>query len=131
MSYNPPAAALFKKGAHHLRILVVEDEEVLAQALVEVLKEEFYAVDFAGDGETALELARSRSAHQELQLRRERARIGQQLQDNVLQRIFSAGLRLEALQGSAEDPVVQDRLREVTADLDATIREIRAVLTAG
>ncbi|GAA1854127.1 GAF domain-containing protein [Microlunatus capsulatus] len=87
--------------------------------------------DFARQAALALELARSRSAHQELQLRRERARIGQQLQDNVLQRIFSAGLRLEALQGSAEDPVVQDRLREVTADLDATIREIRAVLTAG
>jgi two-component system copper resistance phosphate regulon response regulator CusR len=57
LSYNPPSAALFKKGAHHLRILVVEDEEVLAQALVEVLEEEFYAVDLAGDGETASELA--------------------------------------------------------------------------
>jgi DNA-binding response OmpR family regulator len=40
-----------------LRILVVEDEDVLAQALVEVLEEEFYAVDRAGDGETASELA--------------------------------------------------------------------------
>jgi DNA-binding response OmpR family regulator len=40
-----------------LRILVVEDEDVLAQALVEVLEDEFYAVDRAGDGETASELA--------------------------------------------------------------------------
>jgi DNA-binding response OmpR family regulator len=40
-----------------LRILVVEDEEVLAQALVEVLERDFYAVDHAGDGETAAELA--------------------------------------------------------------------------
>jgi DNA-binding response OmpR family regulator len=40
-----------------VRILVVEDEDVLAQALVEVLEEEFYAVDLAGDGETASELA--------------------------------------------------------------------------
>ena len=40
-----------------MRILVVEDEEVLAQALVEVLEEEFYAVDLAPDGETASELA--------------------------------------------------------------------------
>jgi DNA-binding response OmpR family regulator len=40
-----------------VRILVVEDEDVLAQALVEVLEEEFYAVDRAGDGETASELA--------------------------------------------------------------------------
>lgn len=40
-----------------MRILVVEDEDVLAQALVEVLEDEFYAVDRAGDGETASELA--------------------------------------------------------------------------
>jgi DNA-binding response OmpR family regulator len=40
-----------------LRILVVEDEEVLAQALVEVLEREHYAVDHAADGETAGELA--------------------------------------------------------------------------
>ena len=40
-----------------MRILVVEDEEVLAQALVEALQGEFYAVDLAGDGEAASELA--------------------------------------------------------------------------
>lgn len=39
-----------------MRILVVEDEEVLAQALVEALEGEFYAVDRAGDGETASEM---------------------------------------------------------------------------
>ena len=39
-----------------MRILVVEDEEVLAQALVEALQGEFYAVDLAGDGETASEM---------------------------------------------------------------------------
>jgi len=40
-----------------LRILVVEDEPVLAQALVEVLEGECYAVDLAGDGESASEMA--------------------------------------------------------------------------
>ena len=40
-----------------MRILVIEDEEVLAQALVEALQGEFYAVDLAGDGETASEMA--------------------------------------------------------------------------
>jgi DNA-binding response OmpR family regulator len=40
-----------------LRILVVEDEQVLAQALVEALEGEFYAVDLAPDGQTASELA--------------------------------------------------------------------------
>ena len=40
-----------------MRILVVEDEPVLAQALVEVLEGECYAVDLAGDGEGASEMA--------------------------------------------------------------------------
>jgi DNA-binding response OmpR family regulator len=40
-----------------LRILVVEDEAVLAQALAEALEGEFYAVDLAPDGQTASELA--------------------------------------------------------------------------
>lgn len=40
-----------------MRILVIEDEPVLAQALVEALEGECYAVDQANDGETASELA--------------------------------------------------------------------------
>jgi two-component system OmpR family response regulator len=40
-----------------VRILVVEDEPVLAQALAEVLEGECYAVDLAGDGESASEMA--------------------------------------------------------------------------
>ena len=39
-----------------MRILVVEDEAVLADALVEVLEDEAYAVDLAPDGATASEL---------------------------------------------------------------------------
>jgi DNA-binding response OmpR family regulator len=39
-----------------MRILVVEDEEVLAKALVEALEGEYYAVDLARDGRTAAEL---------------------------------------------------------------------------
>ncbi len=40
-----------------MRILVVEDEEVLAEVIHEVLADASYAVDMAGDGEMASELA--------------------------------------------------------------------------
>jgi two-component system, OmpR family, copper resistance phosphate regulon response regulator CusR len=40
-----------------MRILVVEDEEVLAEALVEALQQDCYAVDLAPDGAAAGELA--------------------------------------------------------------------------
>jgi len=39
-----------------MRILVVEDEETLADAVVEALEDESYAVDLAADGDTADEL---------------------------------------------------------------------------
>ncbi len=39
-----------------MRVLVVEDEESLAEALVEALEYEAYAVDLAADGETADEM---------------------------------------------------------------------------
>jgi len=39
-----------------MRILVVEDEEALAEAVVDLLRDESYAVDLAVDGETASEL---------------------------------------------------------------------------
>lgn len=44
-------------GGAGLRILIVEDEEVLSQALAELLESEYYAVDLAADGRTAEELA--------------------------------------------------------------------------
>lgn len=40
-----------------VRILVVEDDRVLADGLVEALEDEFYSVDLAMDGESASELA--------------------------------------------------------------------------
>lgn len=40
-----------------MRILVVEDEDVLAEAVVEALQDQSYAVDRAADGATAAELA--------------------------------------------------------------------------
>ena len=40
-----------------MRLLVVEDEESLAEALVDALEDEHYAVDLATDGATADELA--------------------------------------------------------------------------
>src|SRR5512136_1149583 len=42
------------------RVLVVEDDRDMREALVEVLRLESYLVDAAGDGSQALELARRR-----------------------------------------------------------------------
>jgi DNA-binding response OmpR family regulator len=53
-------AATIEPGLHpvseeHMRVLVVEDEPVLADAIAEWLRRESFAVDTAYDGETALD----------------------------------------------------------------------------
>ena len=40
---------------HKVRVLVVEDEELLASAIAEGLRQEAFAVDVVHDGEAALE----------------------------------------------------------------------------
>src|SRR5919108_39602 len=51
--------APLRGGGHHgaVRVLVVEDEEVLADAIARGLRREGMAVDIAGDGAVALEKA--------------------------------------------------------------------------
>jgi response regulator NasT len=45
------------------RVLIVEDEEMLATTLKDMLSDEGYSVDVASDGETALEKAREMKPH--------------------------------------------------------------------
>jgi DNA-binding response OmpR family regulator len=51
--------AALHRGGHHgaVRVLIVEDEEVLAEAIARGLRREGMAVDVAGDGGVALEKA--------------------------------------------------------------------------
>jgi PAS domain S-box-containing protein len=70
-----------------------------------------------------------RDAEQVLALADDRERIARDLHDTVIQRLFGAGLQLQAVRGSTE-PRVRDRLDTVIADLDETIKELRAAIFA-
>ena len=50
-------AASGPRGTEAMKILIMEDEPRLAQALVELLRDEAYAVDHAPNGTAAEELA--------------------------------------------------------------------------
>ena len=73
----------------------------------------------------ALGLARARERREEQLLSTDRDRIARDLHDLVIQRLFGAGLSMQSLRRYIPDAVAQDRISTVTAELDATIHELR------
>lgn len=64
----------------------------------------------------------------ELQVIEERERIGRDLHDHVIQRIFAAGLGLQVARSTAGDEPVRERLDAVIGELDRTIADIRTTI---
>ncbi len=83
------------------------------------------AEGFAGQAALALELAESRREQQQLAVMEDRARIARDLHDHVVQKLFAAGLTLQATMGAVRDPAVRSRLEDTIGQLDDAIRSIR------
>jgi signal transduction histidine kinase len=79
---------------------------------------------FARQAALAIELARSRGDRERIHLLEDRERIGRNLHDTVVQRLFAVGMLLQA---SMADGARIDGSRVVTAidEVDATIKDIR------
>jgi len=60
----------------------------------------------------------------------DRERIGRDLHDTVIQRLFATGLALEGLSSRIEEPEIRRRLSAAVDELDETIREVRAAIFA-
>lgn len=58
----------------------------------------------------------------------DRERIARDLHDMVIQRLFAAGMNLQAVQATAQPPMVADRIAATINELDDTIRELRAAI---
>lgn len=110
-------------------------EGVLALAWHPGEVEAFHAVDaalpaaFAEQAGLALQVARHRDDQQKLAVLEDRDRIGRDLHDLVIQRLFAIGLGLQGA-GRRADPEVAQRLDTAVDDLDATIRDIRRSIFA-
>jgi len=70
---------------------------------------------------------RQESASQMAMLQ-DRERIARDLHDMVIQRLFAAGMNLQAVQASAQPQMVADRIASTIIELDDTIRELRAAI---
>ncbi|MSZ76942.1 MAG: GAF domain-containing protein, partial [Actinobacteria bacterium] len=111
-------------------------EGVLALAWTPERSDYFHAVDaglpasFAEQAALALHLARAREDQQRLAVFEDRDRIGRDLHDLVIQRLFAVGLGLQGASRLAGEPEVTRRVEQAVDDLDATIQDIRRTIFA-
>jgi signal transduction histidine kinase len=87
---------------------------------------------FANHASVMLEYSRAKAELDRLVLVEERERIGRDLHDSVIQRLFATGLELQALASRYErqDEALADRLLAAADGLDETITQIRATIFA-
>ena len=83
------------------------------------------AAGFANHAAVAVELAEARAEKQRAAMHDERERIAADLHDHVIQRLFAAGLSLQALASTLGPGRAADRILATVADLDDTISQIR------
>jgi signal transduction histidine kinase len=85
---------------------------------------------FADHAAVALTLAVSREQARELSVIVDRERIAHDLHDQVIQRLFAAGMDLQGTVARSRSSEVTDRLNRTIDDLQATIDEIRTTIFA-
>lgn len=80
---------------------------------------------FATQAALALELADKQRQQRMLDLLADRDRIAGDLHDHVIQRLFAAGMSLQAIVGRISDTEARTRVTNVVVQLDETMRDIR------
>lgn len=83
------------------------------------------ATAFANHAALALELADARADQMRIELLEDRDRIARELHDQVIQRLFAAGMTLQGVAAGLEPGECADRIEGVLGDLDDTIAAIR------
>ena len=83
---------------------------------------------FAEQVGLALQVARARRSEQRLAVFEDRDRIGRDLHDLVIQRLFATGLQLQGMAKLVDQPQVAARLEQSVDDLDDTIKDIRRTI---
>ncbi|TMS00310.1 GAF domain-containing sensor histidine kinase [Nonomuraea basaltis] len=85
---------------------------------------------FAGHAAIALELAEARRDAEHLQLLEDRDRIGRDLHDMIIQRLFATAMTLMSTIRLVEHPEAANRIKHAVDELDDTIRQIRSTIFA-
>lgn len=79
---------------------------------------------------TIRDVSERREALVRIELMNERERIAHDLHDTVIQRLFGAGMSLQVLVGSHDDPDLRDRVNSVIDEIDESIHVLRSAIFA-
>jgi signal transduction histidine kinase len=93
-------------------------------------EDERFAVALASAAGVAIENARLMQRTEEVAVLEERERIGRDLHDKVIQRLFATGMTLQTMLPVTGREDVNDRINDAVDELDVTIREIRSTIFA-
>jgi signal transduction histidine kinase len=131
--WSPDAAVTATPGRAVLAPLVSGDSVsgvllIATRHEASTVEEDDLFASFANQAALALDLARAHEDREALVVYEDRERIARDLHDLVIQRLFATGMQLQGACRLAVRPEVRQRLTEAVADLDATIREIRATI---
>lgn len=85
---------------------------------------------FAGQAALALAFGEAQGLHERMAVTDDRERIARDLHDLVIQRVFAAGLTLQATAAMLEPGQIQERVTGVVDQLDDTIAELRTTIFA-
>ena len=97
-------------------------------------EDHYYSLDaplvaaFAEQAALAMQLSKAREDQHRLAVFEDRDRIGRDLHDLVIQRLFAVGLGLQGATRMVDRPEVAARLDQAVDDLDATIKDIRRAI---
>jgi signal transduction histidine kinase len=86
------------------------------------------AMTFAAQAGIVLELAERRQDAERLLIYEDRDRIARDLHDQVIQRLYASGMKLQGTLPLITRPLAGERVNSVVDDLDQTITDIRAVI---
>lgn len=97
-------------------------------------EDRYYSLDgqlvatYAEQAALSLQLAEAREEQRRLAVFEDRDRIGRDLHDLVIQRLFAIGLALQGATRLVQRPEVAERIEQAVDELDSTIKDIRRAI---
>jgi signal transduction histidine kinase len=121
-----PCIAIPLRGAHTDSAVIIAARKAGAAPFDESVTPLVTA--FADQASAALDVAARQRLARQLDVYEDRDRIARDLHDHVIQRVFAAGLALQAVLPRVSDPQVHGRIQSVVRQLDDTVRDIRTTI---
>ena len=122
VGYQQSMATTMRSGEHITGVLLVLRRKGRTPFVTDQLP---LLASFGSQASLALELAVKQLLRSQLDLVTDRDRIGRDLHDHVIQRLFGTGLQMQGIASTIGDHDTRQRLKDGIAEIDDVIREIR------